>query len=493
MKQYSFKYTNEQELLDWISTFNRAFNRESILIQMFSGILDVNFIKQVIAILLDEIPKAVLIGTTTSGEILEDELLDNSIVISISIFEHTSLKSIDFSGDDYHAIGTHIQQNLIQEDTKCIIMFADPMKFEGDQLLDVLNDNISHDIIIAGGMSGDNNRFKQTYCIHNHKILKHGVVAVSLSNQNLKVFNAYNLSWKPIGKKMIITKSDKNIVYEIDNQPIKKIYEKYLGSDTVKDMPVSAIEFPLIKERNGVAVARSMVSLTEDGTGMVYAGALSEGKHVQFAIGNHNLLLNSAYKTYKRVCDNDVEALFSYSCVARKNFLGDTLKTEFEPLSSIAPLSGFFTYGEFFHTQKRSSLLNVTTTILGLSEGKSPVQCQKIVRQKFESKSSSITALTNLVNITLKENEEYASILRATNKTLELKDKALNLLPYGVMITDIDGSIEWVNEAYSELTGYSYEECIGKNSRDLTSSQLQSEEFYQNLWSTILSNKTYLG
>ena len=60
------------------------------------------------------------------------------------------------------------------------------------------------------------------------------------------------------------------------------------------------------------------------------------------------------------------------------------------------------------------------------------------------------------------------------------------------MITDLTGKIEYVNQQFSTITGYSYEEAIGCNPRILNSG-VHPKEFYSSMWNTILSGKTWNG
>lgn len=59
-----------------------------------------------------------------------------------------------------------------------------------------------------------------------------------------------------------------------------------------------------------------------------------------------------------------------------------------------------------------------------------------------------------------------------------------------VLITGIDGAIEYVNPAFERQYGYSAAEAIGRNPRILKS-DLESPEFYQRLWTTILSGESF--
>jgi PAS domain S-box-containing protein len=61
-----------------------------------------------------------------------------------------------------------------------------------------------------------------------------------------------------------------------------------------------------------------------------------------------------------------------------------------------------------------------------------------------------------------------------------------------IVITDINGNIEYVNPKFTDRTGYSYAEAVGQNPRVLKSGE-QSQEFYKNLWDTILSGEIWKG
>ena len=57
-----------------------------------------------------------------------------------------------------------------------------------------------------------------------------------------------------------------------------------------------------------------------------------------------------------------------------------------------------------------------------------------------------------------------------------------------VLITDAFGTIQYVNPAFTLMTGYSREEAVGQNPRVLKSGN-QRAEFYQALWNTIASGQ----
>ena len=76
---------------------------------------------------------------------------------------------------------------------------------------------------------------------------------------------------------------------------------------------------------------------------------------------------------------------------------------------------------------------------------------------------------------------------------LQLLSAALESMDSAVMITARDGTIEWVNSAFTRLTGYERDEVLGNNPRDLLSSHMQDTSVYTDLWSTILAGRVWRG
>jgi polar amino acid transport system substrate-binding protein len=64
--------------------------------------------------------------------------------------------------------------------------------------------------------------------------------------------------------------------------------------------------------------------------------------------------------------------------------------------------------------------------------------------------------------------------------------------PASIVVTNLDGEIEYVNRKFTQVTGYSKEEVIGKNPRFLKSGYLSSKA-YQHLWKTISAGETWRG
>jgi PAS domain S-box-containing protein len=75
---------------------------------------------------------------------------------------------------------------------------------------------------------------------------------------------------------------------------------------------------------------------------------------------------------------------------------------------------------------------------------------------------------------------------------LRLQSAALEAVAIGIVITDPEGTILWVNPGFTVLTGYTAEEALGQNPRLLKSGK-HDQPFYRDLWNTILAGKVWQG
>lgn len=83
--------------------------------------------------------------------------------------------------------------------------------------------------------------------------------------------------------------------------------------------------------------------------------------------------------------------------------------------------------------------------------------------------------------------------LQPPQPRVAVQTAALVACANSIVITDRYGTIEWVNPAFAQLTGYTQEEIIGKNPRDLVNSGQHDRAFFRQLWDTILAGNTWHG
>ncbi len=345
---------------------------DNILIQVFTSKNNSNFILSLIDELLSFLPNAKIIGASTCGEISNRGSISHATVISFSTFSKTKIVT---TLAQYSTCSYNTGQNLINafeksDNLKVLISFTDGLNTNGEEFLNGIS-SINQDLIVAGGMAGDYTKFDETFVFTQDEITSKGAVAVGLYNKDLHIHTDYSFNWESVGKKHIVDKSDKNRVYQISGMTTVEFYKYYLGNDIGRLLPAIGIEFPLVIKKDKINIARAVLAKHDDGS-LSFAGNIMEGSEVQFGYGDVQMIINKGIENIKSIIEYPVESIFIYSCMARRALLNNDINLEILPFRELAPISGFFTYGEFYHNchddQCNNKLLNQTMTILALSE-----------------------------------------------------------------------------------------------------------------------------
>ena len=83
--------------------------------------------------------------------------------------------------------------------------------------------------------------------------------------------------------------------------------------------------------------------------------------------------------------------------------------------------------------------------------------------------------------------------MRNDSFSMPTSRSALEAAGNAIVITNRDGQIEWVNSAFSDLTGYTAQEALRRNPRELLRSGVHPRGVYMQLWDTILSGRVWHG
>lgn len=405
MRTVNTYYSSKEELSSFI-TFNNIVDSEKVLLQIFTGICNEAFINTLIYEIKELLPNIKIIGSTTDGEIKDSQISDYETVLSFTIFETTEITIISQSKsiNSFHTAKLFIEKIDNIDKAKLAIIFTRGLDSNGELFLNAINE-FAPNLIVAGGMAGDNAQFVKTYVFTHEGLCNDIAVGAVLYNPDLVVNTSFNFGWEIISKEFTVTKAIENKVYSIDNVTPTDIYKKYLGDNLEKQLPATGIEFPLILERDGKKIARAVIATSENGS-LIFAGNINTGDKVYLGYGNAENILGYTEEVYNALMDYPIETIFIYSCMARRRLLGQEIINEIAPLNHLAPVSGFFTYGEFFN-KKKNQLLNETMTILSLSESsvKNNVDNDELFLKPIP-RTHTIEALSHLINQTTKELQE---------------------------------------------------------------------------------------
>lgn len=323
-----------------------------------------------------------LIGCSTAGEILGNEVLDKTLVLTAVKFEKTTLKLVKADLEDAEMnsfkTGEKISKSLEQKDLRHIFVLSEGLEINGVELVNGLHHNLCKSISITGGLAASSPNFRNTFVIHNNEIASKKVVALGLYGKDLKVGFGSKGGWDSFGIERLVTKSEKNVLYELDGKPALDLYKSYLG-DKAKDLPGSGILFPLsLRDKNeSRPVVRTVRDINEVNKSVTFGGNIPEGAYVRLMKANVDRIINGAEESAiicRNSMENEQQLAILISCIGRRVVLKQLVEEEVEAvneqLGEKITTTGFYSYGEIAPFDKFSAceLHNQTMTITTFSE-----------------------------------------------------------------------------------------------------------------------------
>lgn len=363
MKLENLTYNNENWVLVNSELQDDDYNKVNLV--FLFGDTDIIKDEKIYSEIASRYSNAKIVGCSSSGNILNSQVSKSSLVVTSVCFESAwvEISSISFNdGDDIQKMAEDLINNLPKDNLKHIFLISDGLLINGSQLVNGIN-KINKSIPVTGGMAGDGARFLETFVIANNPPSQRVIVAIGFYGDSLNIQSGCFAGWSEFGAQRVITKSKRNVLYEIDNQPALDLYKKYLGEHAAT-LPNSGLRFPLnIKENdNSNEVIRTLLSINEEEKSITFAGDVPEGYTARLMRPDIEELINGAGKAAEVINKiNDKTALgLIVSCVGRKivmnQLIDDELEIIQETLGDNVHLTGFYSYGEIAPFQ--DNLLN---------------------------------------------------------------------------------------------------------------------------------------
>lgn len=327
-------------------------------------------------------PGAFVFGCSTAGEIHDTCVSDESIVVTGVQFEHTELRYAGVRVEDAttsFAAGEQLASQLPPDGLVHVFVLSDGLQVNGSDLVKGLSSKLPSGVSITGGLSGDGDRFEQTMIVLDGAPRLETVGALGLYGADLKVGYASLGGWDPFGPERLITRSDGNVLYELDGKSALDLYKRYLG-EHAKGLPATGLLFPLSlrTSEDATPVVRTILGVDEQAQSMTFAGDVPEGAYARLMKANFDRLIDGAIgaarTSYEAVGSSEPDLAILISCVGRKMVLKQRVEEEVEGVREVlgprTVLTGFYSYGEIspFTPNARCELHNQTMTITTLSE-----------------------------------------------------------------------------------------------------------------------------
>ncbi len=339
--------------------------------------------EQLVAGVAEVVGTDVLVGCTTDGEISPEGVGSKSAVLMGVVSDALDFEtvSVENTGKRSEEAGRELARKF-SSPVDYIQLFTDGLTTNGCELLRGLQSVTGKNIPIAGGAAGDDGGFVRTWQFAGAKVLTDAAVAIGIRG-GFKVGQGVQSGWAPIGLAKKVTKVKGNVLYELNHEPVLRVYERFLGKHSDK-LPSVGVEYPLgLIDRHWVLgnckyyLLRATMAVDRDKGSITFAGDLPEGAMVRLTCADNASILDAA----DNAVDMALERLegarpvlaFVYSCMARKNVLGRRTYKELakirEKIGSDVPVVGFYTYGEFSPVRRGGTCLlhneTITVSLLG--------------------------------------------------------------------------------------------------------------------------------
>lgn len=328
-------------------------------------------------------PNAVFVGGTSSGEIFNTHVNDDTVVATIIEFEKTKIKYSSTTITDAKLsmdFGSELVSKLDKENLKHVFIMSEGLNINGSELVRGIRTALPAHVSATGGLAGDGANFNETFILNsNGEAEKNLVSAIGFYGDHLNVSFGSLGGWDSFGIERLVTKSIDNVLYELDGKPALELYKSFLG-DYAKDLPASGLLFPLNlrSEENAKPVVRTILAIDENAQSLTFAGDIPEGGYVRLMKANFDRLIEGATSAAKSTLLDDKnknpELAILISCVGRKLVLKQLVEEEVEAVSEVlgnnTVLSGFYSYGEIspFSGDVECKLHNQTMTVTTFKE-----------------------------------------------------------------------------------------------------------------------------
>ncbi|KZE69482.1 hypothetical protein AWM68_04245 [Fictibacillus phosphorivorans] len=465
MQTYNYLFKSEIDLQKWIVK-NKLKKYENIFIQVFTGKVDKQWIDELRIQLLFHLPQAKIIGVTTDGEILSGRVTTGETVISVSTFNNSVPRTFYFpleENNNSRDLGVRLANEVIQNSTKLVFAFGDGMHMESSSFLKAFHETAPN-VYLAGGNGGDNGQYENAVLFTEKGVYDNGVVAAAIDSEELYLHTHSYTEWKPAGKVFTVTDVSLDGELMIEDKSVYNLYKHYMGKEIADKLPASAIEYPLIVKK-GKTYQPLSIKTSNPGEPILFHQKVNVGTKIQIGYRDAALSLRSIDLVTKEIQDKPAEAIFLYSCMARRRYLKSTLEEEFLVIDQFVPTVGFFTYGEYFHDGTTLQMLSHALTILVVSESNDAT-----LQKKFDStipeqskEIDDLLALSHLIQSSTKEMEEL------NDNLLESEQRYKSLFDHNpdmIYSMDMDGYITSVNHALVQSLGFSQEEMLQSHALD---------------------------
>lgn len=301
-----------------------------------------------------------MVGCTTAGEIVDNELIEESIAILLMDMNRDfySIHEVEHESAPYQnafSMGEKIKDTF---DNLGLLVMSGGFGVDAASIVNGIKDAIGKEIPMYGGLAGDDLQMQRTLAFSNKKITSQGSVVLAIDTNKVEMVGMALSGWEAIGMEKTITKSEGHVVYEIDNEPAHDVFIRYFGladkSDSLEYLLSLQTNYPLQIIRENDTILRSPLVLNQEQGSITLMGGVNQGDKFRFSNSPGFEVIEQTIEGFQTLKDKapEADALILFSCKGRHGAFGPLIEDEINGLYNYwqKPMIGFLSYGEIGNT-----------------------------------------------------------------------------------------------------------------------------------------------
>ncbi len=335
-------------------------------------------------VLRSRFPAATIVGCSGTRTIVGSAIEEDVVAVATLTFERTSVRlarALVGAPSESYAAGMELGAALRADDLVAAIVLADGLLVDGSALASGMNRALGARPLIVGGMASDPRDYTEALVGANASPQSGTIAVVGLYGSSLLVAHGRASGWDAFGPRRRVTRSQGNVVFELDGKPAYDLYERYLGEELKSRAASDGVVIPLqiaSPERPDATLVRAPLAVDDGPASMTFAGHVPEGWIARLMRGSSDRLILGAGDAARHAhLADDAGAgdtfAFVVSCAGRHQVMGQRTEEELDvvgsELGAATTRLGFYSFGEIAPLETGAcEVHNQTITITSFRE-----------------------------------------------------------------------------------------------------------------------------
>lgn len=322
-------------------------------------------------------------GCTTNGEFTDEEPEKKSAAILLLDInkDHFQVYFEEYPEKNYRQIAKGVAQKAkAKYAIPAFLIGISDASADGEEILRGIEEIAGSDVNAFGGGAGDDYAFSETFVFTNGKDSGNAMVCIAVDEEYIEVKGIATCGWRAVGTEKLVTKSEGNHVYTVDDISVLDLTAKYGGIENVTPENQNllleiAANFPLqLQREKGDPVMRPGLVVDWNDRSFYTSGAVPQGSKVRFSLPPDFDVMEKVIKGVENLKATEMpeaDALVVFSCAGRILSLGPLMSQELEGIKNVwnVPMAGMFSNAELGRaTGGNLEMHNLTTCCIALKE-----------------------------------------------------------------------------------------------------------------------------